>query len=98
MPLKKVKVPLTSNQKIALSSFIYNIGGTKFIKSDLYKKLNAGDYKGAADKFEDYIKQKNRKTGKYEVLNGLVDRRKREKELFLTPDGGVKSLPFFYIA
>ena len=86
-PLNEVKVPLTSNQKIALSSFIYNIGPSGFIRSGVLKKLNVGDYKGAADKFEDYIKQKNRKTGKYEVLNGLVDRRKREKELFLTPDG-----------
>ena len=87
LPLKKVKVPLTSNQKIALSSFIYNIGGTKFIKSDLYKKLNAGDYKGAADEFDIWINAYNPQNMKIEPNKGLVNRRKKEKALFLTPDG-----------
>lgn len=78
--LKHVKVKLTENEKAALSSLIYNIGGTKFYNSDLLKKLNAGDKKGAAEEFDAYITQKGT------VLNGLVKRRKLEKELFLTPD------------
>ncbi len=85
-PLKYVKVPLTINQKIALASFIYNFGGTKFIKSTLYKKLNAGDYKGAADEFDVWINTRTPGKRKSEPNIGLINRRKREKELFLTPD------------
>ncbi len=86
--LKNIEVPLTSNQKIALASFMFNLGKGIFDKpSDLLTKLNAGDYQGAADKLEEYNKQKNKKTGEYEVLRGLVNRRAREKKLFLTPDG-----------
>ena len=78
--LKHVKVKLSENEKAALASLIYNIGGTQFYKSNLLKKINAGDKKGAADEFDTYVKQKGT------VLNGLVKRRKMEKELFLTPD------------
>ncbi len=49
-------------------------------------KLNAGDIKGAANKFDEYIKVTNPKTGFLEPSQGLINRRKREKELFLTPD------------
>ncbi len=79
-PLKQVEVPLTNNQKIALASFVYNLGPNILKDSDLLKKLNKGDYEGAADEFDRYIYQKGK------VLKGLVIRRKREKELFLTPD------------
>jgi len=86
-PLKEVKVPLTDNQKIALASFIYNLGPTGFANSSVCKKLNQGDYAGAANAFDKYIKQRNKKTGDLEVLQGLVNRRAKEKKLFLTPDG-----------
>ena len=79
-PIKKVKVSLTGNQKIALASLIYNIGGGAFDNSTLLKKLNNGDYKGASDEFDKWVYQNGKK------LKGLVNRRKREKELFLTPD------------
>ncbi len=58
--LKYVKVPLNENEKIALTSLIYNIGPNAFIKSTLLKKLNAGDKKGAADEFDRWI-YKNQK-------------------------------------
>ena len=82
-PIKKVKVCLTSNQKIALASLIYNIGAGGFEKSTLLKKLNNGDYKGAADEFDKWIYQNGK------ILKGLVNRRKKEKELFLTPDNAL---------
>ena len=85
-PLKNIEVPLTSNQKIALASFAYNMGPRGFINSDVFKKINSGDYQGTADEFGNYVKQKNKETGEYEILKGLVRRRKKEKELFLTPD------------
>lgn len=76
---RHVKVPLNANQLGALVSFTYNLGETNFKGSTLLRKLNAGDYRGAANEFPRW----NRAGGK--VLNGLTRRRKAEKELFLTP-------------
>lgn len=72
-----VKVPLTQNQFDALTSLVYNIGSGAFSKSTLLKKLNAKDYKGAADQFLVW----NKAGGK--TLQGLVNRRTKEKQLFL---------------
>lgn len=72
-----VKVPLNQNQFDALSSFTYNLGETNLSKSTLLKKLNAKDYKGAADQFLVW----NKAGGK--VMNGLVRRREAERNLFL---------------
>lgn len=72
-----VKVPLNRNQFDALASFTYNLGETNLSTSTLLKKLNAKDYKGAADQFERW----NKAGGK--VMTGLTRRRKAEKELFL---------------
>ncbi|MDN5642883.1 MAG: lysozyme [Acinetobacter sp.] len=72
-----VKVPLNQNQFDALVSLTYNIGIGAFKSSTLLKKLNAKDYKGAAEQFPRW----NRGGGR--VLNGLVKRRKIEMELFL---------------
>lgn len=46
-----VTVPLTQNQFDALYSLCFNIGETNFRKSSVLRKLNAGDYNGAADAF-----------------------------------------------
>lgn len=86
-PLKEINVPLTSNQKIALASFSFNLGPNGLRNSGIFKRLQEGDYEGAANKFDDYVKQKNKKTGEIVVLKGLVNRRNKEKQLFLTPDG-----------
>ncbi len=86
--LKNIQVPLTSNQKIALASFMYNLGPNVFNrKSNLLEKLNSGDMEGAIIELEKYNKQRNRKTGELEIVDGLVNRRRKEKELFLKPDG-----------
>ena len=85
-PLGEIQVPLTSNQKIALASFSFNLGPNGLRNSSIFKNLQKGDYKAAADSFDKYVGQRNRQTGKIEVLRGLVNRRKKEKELFLTPD------------
>jgi GH24 family phage-related lysozyme (muramidase) len=78
-----VQVPLTSNQKLALYSFIYNVGSAAFRGSTLLKLLNKGDYQGAADQFQ-YWNKSTGKDGIKRVLPGLVNRRKREKDLFLS--------------
>lgn len=77
-----VQVPLTQNQFDALVSFTYNVGGGALEKSTLLKKLNAGDYGGAAKQFMRWNKVRNKKTGKLEFNQGLHNRRKREMELF----------------
>ena len=67
----------SQNQFDALVSLTYNIGENAFKKSTLLKMLNAGNYQGAADQFLVW----NKSNG--QVLNGLVRRRKTEREMFL---------------
>lgn len=74
-----VQVPLNQNQYNALVSFVYNVGGPAFQRSDVLKKLNAGDYQGAADAMLAH------NTSEGEVHSGLVERRQRERALFLSP-------------
>lgn len=77
-----VKVKLSQNQFDALVSLVFNIGGTAFKKSTLLKKLNAGDFAGAADQFLVW----NKAGGK--TLKGLTTRRQSERLQFLTLDTG----------
>lgn len=72
-----VKALITQNMFDALVSFAYNCGAGALRNSTLLKKLNAGDYSGAADEFQKW----NKSGGK--VLNGLVRRREAERKLFL---------------
>lgn len=72
-----VKVPLNQNQFDALASFIFNIGIGAFEKSTLLRILNTGNYNAAADQFGRWTR------GGGVVLEGLVKRRKEEKNLFL---------------
>ena len=76
-----VKVPLNENQYGALVSFTYNLGPGNLRSSTLVKKLNAGDYAGAAAEFPRW----NKAGGK--VLQGLVRRRSAEQALFNKPVG-----------
>ena len=71
-----VKVTITQNQFDALVSLAYNIGTGAFKSSTLLKKLNAKDFKGAAAQFDRW----NRAGGK--VMQGLVNRRAKERKLF----------------
>lgn len=74
-----VKVPLNQNQFDALVCLCYNIGTGAFARSTLVKKLNEGDYQGAADEFLSWNKV-NKQPHPF-----LTNRRKEERELFLTP-------------
>lgn len=73
-----VKVPLNQNQFDALVDFVYNLGETQFNKSTLLRKLNNKDYVGAAEEFPRWVFDNNK------VQPGLVTRRKKERELFLS--------------
>ena len=72
-----VNIPLNQNQFDALVSLTYNIGAAAFSKSTLVKKLNAGDISGAADQFDVWINAGGKR------MQGLVNRRSKEKLLFL---------------
>ena len=74
-----VKVPLNQNQFDALVSFAYNVGVGALKQSTALRKLNAGDYAGAADALTMWTKCNGK------VLAGLVRRRKEERALFLAP-------------
>ena len=73
-----VKVPLNQNQFDALVSLAYNIGSSAFKSSTLVKKLNTGDYQGAADQFNVWVNAGGKR------MQGLVNRRDKEKLLFLS--------------
>lgn len=78
---KYVKVTLTQNQFDALVSLVYNIGPANFASSTLLKKLNDGDYQGAADQF--LVWNKGRVDGKLVRIEGLANRRAKERKQFL---------------
>jgi lysozyme len=74
-----VKVPVTDNQLIALSSLSYNIGIGAFRDSTLLKLLNAGANKIAvSNEFDRWVFAGGKKA------DGLVKRRNAEKQLFLS--------------
>lgn len=76
-----VKVPITDNQLIALSSFAYNAGNGALASSTLLKLLNSGaDDATVAAQFDRWVYVDNPP-----VVNiGLQNRRKAEKALFLS--------------
>lgn len=76
---KAVTREINQNQFDALVSFSYNCGLGNLGKSTLLKKVNAGDFVGAAKEFAKW----NKAGG--EVLAGLTKRRKAEAELFAKP-------------
>jgi lysozyme len=73
---KAVTVPLEPYQFDALVSFTYNVGSGNLNKSTLLKKVNAGDFEGAAKEFAKWNK------GGGKVLAGLTRRRASESLLF----------------
>jgi lysozyme len=75
---RSVKVELSNGQRGAINSLIFNIGGTAFRNSTLLRKLNAGDYAGAADEFPKWKNAGGR------VNQGLVNRRLKERTMFLS--------------
>jgi len=69
-----VTVPIGQNNFDALVSFNYNCG--KLASSTLLKKLNAGDFDGAAREFDRWVKAGGK------TYKGLVRRRAAERAMF----------------
>lgn len=74
---KLCKVQINDNQRIALVSFMYNLGISALQKSTLLKKLNAGNYLGAAEEFLRWNKDNG------VIVKGLTNRRVKERAKFL---------------
>lgn len=85
-----VKVDLTQAQFDALTSFVFNLGEPQFKSSTLLKKLNAGDYDGAAAEFLKW--NKAREKGELKVFPGLTRRRTAESALF-SMDAEIETIP-----
>lgn len=73
---RHVRVPLTQAQFDALVSFAFNVGEGAFSASTLLRKLNAGDYDGAAAEFDRW------RFNDGVELSGLARRRRAEREMF----------------
>jgi|GEM_PF-1324167 len=88
---ESLKVPVTENMIVALTSLCYNIGpgslskGTGVKGSQILKDLNAGKPKEVAAKgFARYNTAYDTRTGVRKVLPGLTRRRTDEAKLFLS--------------
>lgn len=70
-------VKLTARQRIALISLAFNCGPGAVEGSTLQRKLNAGDYLGAANEFLEWSHAGG------VVVQGLLNRRREERWMFL---------------
>jgi len=82
-----LKVSLSDVQRAALLSWQYNVGTAAVESSTLLRKLNAGDYAGAADELLRWDKATVH--GHLVELPGLAKRRAYERDVFL----GRRSVP-----
>ena len=81
---KAVEVVLNPNQYAALVSFVYNVGADAFQNSTLLRLVNQKDFLDAADEFNKWVYGVGA-DGQEVVIEGLVNRRRAEKALFLAP-------------
>lgn len=75
-----VKVPLTINQRDALLSFVFNVGGGAFADSTLLKVLNTGDYESVPAQLRRWIHAAGQRN------QGLAARREDEIIQWKRPD------------
>jgi lysozyme len=70
--------PMTQGQYDAFVKFTFNVGNNAFCNSTLVRLFNSGDTIGACNQLDRWVYVKGVK------VNGLVNRRKAEKELCLS--------------
>ena len=73
-----VPAQLPDGVRIALTSFVYNVGPGSYLRSTLLRKLRAGDYVGACNELPRWVYAGGRK------LRGLERRRQAEREICLS--------------
>jgi lysozyme len=88
---------MTQNQYDALVSFVFNVGPGGFRSSTLLKKLNKGDFDGVLFEFPRWNKGYNPKTKRKEIVEGLVNRRKVEADLWTTGQATGKFVSSNYV-
>ena len=71
-----VQVAISQNQFDAMVDFCFNAGRGNFVQSTLLRKVNSGDFQGAAAQFALWVHAGG------EVVAGLVRRRNAEAALF----------------
>lgn len=76
---RAVKVPITTRQRIVLISIVYNCGPGVLEGTSLIRDLNAGNYRGAANRFLEWDHAGG------VVVQGLLNRRRAERWLFTHP-------------
>jgi len=74
---RSVRVPLTASQFDALVSLVFNWGAGNFSQSELLRRLNAGDYRGAQQRLSEHPV-----TAGGEIVSGLQRRRRAEADWF----------------
>lgn len=82
--LDRITIALTQNQVDALGSFIFNVGTGGFIKN-LLSHVNAGEIEGVTSRMLQYITGRDARSGRRQVLRGLLTRRQVEVALFKNP-------------
>jgi lysozyme len=75
---RAVNVSINQNQFDALVDFCFNAGRGNFLQSTLLRKVNIGDFEGAAAQFGLWVHAGGK------VVSGLVRRRKAEAATFAT--------------
>jgi lysozyme len=78
---RAVTVEISQCQFDALVDFCFNAGRGNFLNSTLLRKLNLGDFDGAAAQFELWVHAGGK------ALAGLVRRRKAEAAMFASSPG-----------
>lgn len=75
-----ITAKISQNKFDALVIFCYNIGRTGFANSSVVKMINDPDYKSHYNSIEDAWKAWKKSQGK--VMQGLINRRNKEWELY----------------
>lgn len=84
---ENIHVKLAVRQRIALISLVFNCGPGAVSGSELQAKLNAGNFKGAAEEFLEWSHAGG------VVVEGLLNRRREEKWMFEHPRKSHKHNP-----
>lgn len=80
-----VTVRLNANQKMALTSFIYNVGTAGFASSHALQVTNEGRFEETAAEMLRWVHARRTESGRPSMEPGLLRRRELEAFLFITP-------------